>query len=109
MSVVKVISLGFVDRFDIYGLALMIFGSFVRRSLYALLLAKMISGGKDPMGDPRVSRCVCCVLTGLLGACGTLKNVSTCLIMLFVRSDLIVYFKICLIRVRRYRARLCFF
>lgn len=56
LSAVKVISLGFVDRFDIYGLALMIFGSFVRVSLYALLLAKMISGGKDPMGDFRVRR-----------------------------------------------------
>ncbi|MCF8564953.1 spore germination protein [Alicyclobacillus tolerans] len=38
LNSVKVIGLGFIDRFDVYGLALMIFGTFVRVSFYGWLM-----------------------------------------------------------------------
>lgn len=37
LSAVKAISLGFIDRFDIYGLILMLLGSFIRVSFYSQL------------------------------------------------------------------------
>lgn len=44
LSSVKVISLGFIDRFDIYGLMLMIFGSLIRVGLYLYLALAMFQG-----------------------------------------------------------------
>lgn len=37
LSSVKTISLGYIDRFDVYGLALMIFGAYIRVSTYLVL------------------------------------------------------------------------
>ncbi len=45
LSAVKVISLGFIDRFDIYGLMLMIFGSLIRVAMYAYLALAMFQAG----------------------------------------------------------------
>ncbi|UOF89077.1 GerAB/ArcD/ProY family transporter [Fodinisporobacter ferrooxydans] len=42
LSAVKVISLGFIDRFDVYGLLLMLYGSFIRVSFYSQLSLSLI-------------------------------------------------------------------
>lgn len=47
LSAVKVISLGFIDRFDIYGLMLMIFGSMMRVGMYAYLTLALFRAGFD--------------------------------------------------------------
>lgn len=42
LSAVKAISLGFIDRFDVYGLILMLFGAFIRVAMYYQLSLELI-------------------------------------------------------------------
>ncbi|WP_216829635.1 GerAB/ArcD/ProY family transporter [Alkalihalobacterium elongatum] len=43
LSSVRMVSLGFIDRFDVYGLSLMTFGCFIRTGYYVVALLKCLS------------------------------------------------------------------